>query len=513
MKLGRSLQHTLLSTLRAAARGPRTYSLVLILASAQLLACSASGTPTSSNGEETPRGGRPDSAASTRDVIDLAQPSTQTATAIERALQVTARAITDALDSDPVLLRSQLLLSLRDEATTKTQVDALIKRCSPLDDDAEVQAALISWWTARGEYKRAREAGWAAVTRFEERRAAFVKLWYASYSSDAYYMPPEVLELVEGETISALKLMVKTSSSLLYKVKKDDVTVAAFKPQQRLLLSNYRGEISAYRLCPLIRCGFSVPHNREARLSRATYESVREEDKKWLANRNRKGIKLVWFKDEAEEEWLYGTFKEWVPGFTLFPIEKLTLWDRMLVIEKTSIEKLETTPLADLLRRLEKRGFKKLHKEILERAEGVDSMEFARQLSNLHVFDVLTNNWDRYSNQPLLGLNCQWNHGQFVSLDNGATFPTRAQVDEKTSRHTTPQRHIQRRIQRFSRQTIDAIRWMDADAIYPILFPASPHHPDERERFELFWERRAWLLKHVDAMIKEHGEEEILAFP
>ena len=63
-----------------------------------------------------------------------------------------------------------------------------------------------------------------------------------------------------GNEISGMKRL-GGGSTLVYKFYKDGKTVAAFKPLQSRYQSNYRSEIAAYRLCPVMKCGFDIPKN------------------------------------------------------------------------------------------------------------------------------------------------------------------------------------------------------------------------------------------------------------
>jgi hypothetical protein len=136
------------------------------------------------------------------------------------------------------------------------------------------------------------------------------------------------------------------------------------------------------------------------------------------------------------------------------------------------------------------------------------ALDLARQLSNLHVFDLLINNWDRYSG-AYPGVNSQFNHGMFVSIDNGAAFQARRQGN--TSEFTTWNRL--RRIEIFSRTTIESIRSMDTDRARALLFPTSRWHTDDDDRWERFLHRRERLLSHIDALIEQHGEDRVLVLP
>jgi hypothetical protein len=211
-------------------------------------------------------------------------------------------------------------------------------------------------------------------------------------------------------------------------------------------------------------------------------------------------------KDQKQRSWLYGTHKEWIPGYSQFPIATVDIWEDLLRVDKRPMEEIRTKTLEALLKSMKKAHPKRFQK-FFKRAESVTPEDFLRQLSNLHVFDALISNWDRYSDD-IPGVNCQWNHGMFVSIDNGASFPK----THKRKRDTWPLQRMKKYVQRYSRTTINAIRWMDTDRLYPVLFPPSLASDKDAIRYQLFLERREALLAHVDTLIDEHGEDNVLVF-
>jgi hypothetical protein len=437
-----------------------------------------------------------------------------------------AKAATPPSGGDPDDVRAQVEAALaapaEDPDAAAAQAAKLLATFAPNLDSFSDRALLIRLALRARDLPTARAQAWAAAEAADTStdpdapalRQAFMQLWYESFAQDPVFFPPTLLTLEEGDEgdkITKLAVMSREGTSILFKAKRGDTTVGVLKPMQRLWLSNYRGEIAAYRLCPLIHCGFTMPHNQEARIHKATFNRIHAEDKDWMENRKGKGIVLVWFKDDGKE-YLYGTYKSWEPGFALFPIEDSALWEDTLKVDGTPLETLQDMPFTTFMKPFSKKHEKK-YKGILERANGVTTMAFLRQLSNLHVYDALTNNWDRYTGQPYPGLNCQFNHGQFVSIDNGATFQNKKDQKDHADYYSNAGRRMRTRIGRYSRSTINALRWMDDEAVRALLFPPSPHHTDEDERFELFIERRDAILKHVDKLIATHGEDKVLVFP
>ena len=371
---------------------------------------------------------------------------------------------------------------------------------------ADGQLALTEYALATENLDQTRELAWAGASAFESERNAFIRLWYQSYVAEDGFLPEDILTVVPGEHVDEISRL-GGGTSITLRFRQDGDTVGAFKPYQRRLWSSYRGELAAYRLCPLINCDFDIPHNREVRIPLSDFldlygiRSLRGQSGYASEFHN-----LVLFEDETGAQWLHGVLKDWVPDFTRFPVEYQDVWLPLLQ-QTTPLEDIEQLPLEEALL-----GLQTLHRGNYERiiayASGMTTVELARQLSNLHVFDHLTNNWDRYSRTTRFnGMNNQFNDGRFVSIDNGAAFG-----HPENGRISPAPEHRVRQIQRFSHTMVDAIRWMDLKILYPILFPPSPHHTDELERFQLFMERRQVFLDYVDELIEQYGEEEVLVF-
>lgn len=368
-------------------------------------------------------------------------------------------------------------------------------------DDLEATIASIHWALVDGSYDAARSQAWAAVERFDHARPELLALWYRGWSSDPDFLPP--VETIEaGGTIDALEHL-GGGSSITFRALREGRVVGAFKPNQSRLQTSYRGELAAYRLCALIHCGFVVPRNREVRIERAQVLALAGRTRSGDVSRfDRQYRDLVWVQDDDGQRWLYGTLKDWVPDYRQFAIELRDAWRPLVRLSGPPPDEVRLEPL--------------MQRTLTPRRYGdpgpatalgrLDGEGLARQLSNLHVFDFLLNNWDRYSGR-YWGVNCQWYRDRFVSIDNGAAFPP---LDSHGVFSSRPLHNLQQ-VQRFSRRTIDAIRWMDPEAVYPILFPPSPDH-DERADFDAFLARRQYLLDYVDGLVAEHGEQAVLAF-
>ncbi len=291
-------------------------------------------------------------------------------------------------------------------------------------------------------------------------------------------------------------------STVTLKLMQNGKEEAAFKPLQTRLQSNYRAEIAAWRLCELIGCDFKVPYNREVRISYEDFYQLYGRSRSSKAATYRKELAdITWRKDVDGKRYVYGTYKEWIPGFTRFPIELTSMWKTWLRADSPIFEFPELSKALSPI--AHNQHTSKLFAEILKRSPDLTTEKLAAQISEVLVFDFLLGNWDRFSGVPeWWGVNCQYKDSQIVSIDNGAGFQWGAN-QKVTERFMMTER--------FSRHFVDAIRNLDKDLTYSLLFP----NPDSKDKasFEQFWKQRGAFLERVDALVHKYGEDVVLAFP
>ena len=345
-----------------------------------------------------------------------------------------------------------------------------------------------------GEFQNARNK-LAIMLDFWNRPKPVLERLQQALLEDPKFLGPSEQITTQGAITSIRPL--GGGSTITLKFKEGKKTVAAFKPNQSRLQSNYRAEIAAYRLSKLLKTGFVIPYSKEIKIALSDFLVLYGIP----SLNNRLGYSsgfadLIW-TDEENDKFLYGVWKYWVPHFTRFPIEYYDIWQPW-VTANANTDPLQLS-LEISLRPLKfrPRGY---YRNILKESGHTNTYGLARQISNIIVFDFLINNWDRFSKE-YYGVNCQWANGHFVSIDNGAGFSV-----HDPSR---PRSRL-RLITRFSRGMIRNIRNLDKDTITAVLFPNTTKK--EHARIKAFWERRTELLKYVDKQIEKWGEHKVLYF-
>jgi hypothetical protein len=294
------------------------------------------------------------------------------------------------------------------------------------------------------------------------------------------------------------------SSSIIFKWRDENIIFASFKPSQSIRRQYYRSEVAADRLAHILGLGIVVPESREVQVSWDDFHSLSgiEPGDETFHQTN---ARLQWL-GEGGDRYLRGVSKTWIRGLRRFPIEYADVWTPWLDGSRDA-EWLRETRVSDAVEGFRERP-RDHYAEVAREAHGMTTLQLAHQLSDLHVFDVLVNNYDRYQPEGLqLGMNCHIVAGSLVSLDNGAGFPTRDDHDWRRVRNKVES------ITRFSRSTYQMLSALDPAALRPALFLPDPHADQEDDRFEYFVERWEWMLARINQLIEERGEAEVLMFP
>lgn len=135
--------------------------------------------------------------------------------------------------------------------------------------------------------------------------------------------------------------------------------------------------------------------------------------------------------------------------------------------------------------------------------------DLARQISTMIAFDVLTGNWDRWSGGNIGnragGTGCT----PVLYIDNDGAF-----FDPVPKLFFDPQVAELKKVRRFSKSFVSALRSTNEDALRAAIGEESPGHPLLPERVvAAFFDRRKLVLGVIDATAKKWGEATVLALP
>jgi hypothetical protein len=272
-----------------------------------------------------------------------------------------------------------------------------------------------------------------------------------------------LLERMRGAEVQKAKLN-KGGSSISFRLDFADGSRAAFKPEQINPQTVPRKEIAAYRLNRLL--GFNaVPPATVRTLHRDELVGKLPPEAAFEAAR----INAETLFDE--EGFTRGEVSFWIPTLAdtnLDTLDNVLLWWKWMTIGE------EIPP---------------------------DKVGLMAQLSSLLLFDLLTNNSDRFSGGNLLG-----------SPDGRVLY----WMDNTFGFQIEPEGHFKCRIylqrsQKFSRKMVSALRQLDL----PSLRHALEGEPSVLSREELasVLARRDVGLKYVDGLIAQFGEDKVLVFP
>lgn len=282
----------------------------------------------------------------------------------------------------------------------------------------------------------------------------------------------------------------KGGRSLAFKITLADGTRGYFKPKQTFSAAHWYSEVAAYYLDRELGIGRVPP---------TTGRTFRWSELRAAAGNDERVSEL----GIAQDGTVRGAFIWWIPG----PLERVHLgrnWERWLRVQKS----LPITPYqrpvdyrADLNRRP---GIREATDPSRPIAKAPDTEERPAELSDLIVFDYLTQNVDRWGGD-FTNLRSRGAGGPLIYLDNGAGFWLGEQ------RLGLMEARL-KAVQRFRRSTIEAVRTLDVERFQARL-EADPLAPvlNEKQLDGLSQRRRA-VLDHVDAMLARFGEARVFAW-
>jgi len=309
--------------------------------------------------------------------------------------------------------------------------------------------------------------------------------------------PPAFVGQPDADRINALRTAAisevtkgRGGRSLAFKITLADGTSGYFKPKQTFSAAHWYSEVAAYYL------------DRELGLDRVpptTGRAFRWSDLKAAAGRDERVSELGIAKDGTVK----GAFIWWIPE----PLKRIRMgrkWERWVRVQKS----LPITPYqrpvdyrADLNRRP---GVREATDPSRPIAQAPDTEERPAELSDLIVFDYLTQNVDRWGGD-FTNVRSRGPGGPLIYLDNGAGFWLGEQ------RLGLMEARL-KALQRFRRSTIEALRKLDIER-FSARLQGDPLAPVLNEKqLDGLAQRRSAVLRHVDTMVARFGEARVFAW-
>ncbi len=306
----------------------------------------------------------------------------------------------------------------------------------------------------------------------------------ALVTTDAFLgtMDAPILDVLASSAITRVERG-SGGRSLAFRLTFADGSRGYFKPPQTFSGSHFYAEIASYQLDRMLGLG-RVPPTIGRRLSWGPLREAAVGDAR---------------VEEAivDGDHVCGSLSYWIPE-RLVPIQLGLGWEswvRFAPAPAVSPFQRARVYAAQARGTLQRPEAAETHRA----ADAPDAGDRAAELSDLVLFDYLTENIDRwggeYTNVRTRGVG-----GPLVYLDNAAGFiesPHASPGFMDTRLHT---------VQRFRRSTVEAIRALSVEA-YRARVETDACAPILSDRlYAQLEERRTTLLAHVDRMIAEHGE-------
>lgn len=281
----------------------------------------------------------------------------------------------------------------------------------------------------------------------------------------------------------------KGGRSLAFKITLADGTQGYFKPEQTFSAAHWYSEVAAYYLDRELALGRVAPTTGR----RFAWSSLR---------RAARGDKRIAELKIAKDGTIRGAFIWWIPE----PLKRLRLgrrWELWLRINPV----LPITPYqrpvdyrADLNRKPGVREATDPQRPVA--SSSPESSERAAELSDMILFDFLTQNVDRWGGD-FTNVRTRDRGGPLIYLDNGAGFWLGEQ------RLGLMEARL-KALQRFRRSTVDAVRALDVEHLRRRMGtdPLSPVLNDKQ--FAGLKARRQAILDHVEALSTRYGESQVL---
>jgi hypothetical protein len=278
--------------------------------------------------------------------------------------------------------------------------------------------------------------------------------------------------------------------SLAFKVTLADGTRGYFKPQQTFSAAHWYSEVAAYYLDRELGLGRVPPTTgrkfRWSELKEAAGDDARVSELRIAPDGTVKGAFIGWIPEPLKRIRMGRQWERWVRVQTSLPI---TPYQRPVDYR------------ADLNGRP---GVREATDPSRPIAQAPDIVDRPAELSDLIVFDYLTQNVDRWGGD-FTNVRSRGPGGPLIYLDNGAGFwPGEQRLGLMEARLKS--------LQRFRRSTIEAVRNLDVQR-FAARLQRDPLTPVLNEKqIDGLAQRRRAVLQHVDAMVARFGETQTLAW-
>jgi hypothetical protein len=259
-------------------------------------------------------------------------------------------------------------------------------------------------------------------------------------------------------------------TSYVLKVTLSDGMRGVFKPRSRRPLGDrrYRGEIAAYRLARALGLD-NVPRAVPRAFPLASLRAACATSPGGAEQLDREVL-------VDADGTVRGAFIDWIDDYRELPVENSwwrARWEPWLLDSRAKVGKNERT--------------------------------LATAISTMIVFDYVIANWDRYSGGNVAR---DGDSGSVLFVDNDGAF-----YESPPAEPLARQFGMVRRVVRFSRQFVTALRALDKTKLEHIFGEESPGKPLlPRSAVIATDERRRRAIKAIDAHLATRGEQTTLAF-
>jgi len=364
-------------------------------------------------------------------------------------------------------------------------------------EDAEVAGVYVENLVAAGRYTEARRVAMEAsqATGDEE---TFRKKFASSVERDPRLQSYEAVDVAELDGVETIESSGDRETDGFVLTGGDGSAEYLFSPATEPD-NEWRDDVAAWRLCELIVCSFEIPHTRPAKITRSDFREMFEGEGGSAA---RAAAEFDWQEagGQGAGEVVRGSLRRWRSGVVRWPIELVDVW-RPWLSTSGDPSKLEE-PLEEAIASFEDLGDGSSYRQVLEASDGAPTRTIARQLSDIIVFDYLTNNWDRFAEEE--SAYGSFNHfagGRFVTLRTPTVFQRRKSTRVKGRFGW---------ISRFGRDTMTALRMLGKETARGVMYPDPTGY--DRAKLDIFWQQRGAVLDRVDELVEEEGRDEVLFF-